>query len=370
LVLTCARSVSAGPHLHYDFEIDREADTARESIVRLIGEGKRVLELGPTTGHISRILRDHGCVVTGIALDSGMAETARKHLDRLIVGDVERLDLASELTGGRFGVILAADVLEHLKDPLRVLRELRPFLDDGGYLVASVPNVARGSVRPGLLEGNSPSGDRGLVDSTPLRFFTRESLGVLMDSAGFVICDVIRRPLDIDASEVQFDSEAVSAELRAALEADRDATTDQFILRALPADDPAIGAVAERMRALAFEAASLAWERDEMRRLAEDCVRELASTVEHLREVERAMAGMAAREADLRELVVDAHDRLIQREALEREVRELRVRLEWIYSLKPFALYRAVRGLPVLRTLEARRVSRLEHAIRRSARRG
>jgi chromosome segregation ATPase len=147
---------------------------------------------------------------------------------------------------------------------------------------------------------------------------------------------------------------------------------------ALPADDPANGAVAERMRALAFGVATLARERDEMGRLADDRERELVSTVERLQEVERAMAGIAAREGDLRERFIDAQDQLIQRdqllaearehaEALEREVRELRVRLERIYSLKPFALYRSVRGLPVLRTLEARRVSRVEDAIRRSS---
>jgi hypothetical protein len=131
------------------------------------------------------------------------------------------------------------------------------------------------------------------------------------------------------------------------------------------------------MRALAVEAATFARERDEMGRIADDREREPVSTVERLQQVEREMAGIAAREGDLRERFLDAQDQLIQRdqllaearahaEVLEREVRELRVRLERIYSLKPFALYRSVRGLPVLRTFEARRISRVEDAIRRS----
>jgi len=131
------------------------------------------------------------------------------------------------------------------------------------------------------------------------------------------------------------------------------------------------------IRALELEAVSLARERDEIQRLAEHRERELVSTLERMHDVERAMAGVAAREGDLRELVVDAQDQLIQRDealndalaqrdALEREVRELRVRLDRIHSLKPFALYRWLRGLPVLRTLEARRISRRADAIRRS----
>jgi hypothetical protein len=114
-----------------------------------------------------------------------------------------------------------------------------------------------------------------------------------------------------------------------------------------------------------------------MGRLGEDRERMLASLEERLREAERAITGMAAREGDLRERFIDAQDQLIQRdqllaethahaEALEREVRELRVRLERIHSLKLFALYRSVRRLPVLRTLEARRISGVEDAIRRS----
>jgi SAM-dependent methyltransferase len=369
-MLACAASVSAGGPFRYDFEIDLEADSTHANIVRLVGEGKRVLELGPATGYMSRVLRDRGCAVTGIELDPRMAEVAHEHLDRLIVGDVEALDLAAELGGERFDVILASDVLAHLKDPLRVLRELRPFLAEGGYLAASVPNVAHGSVRLALLEGSFPYSERGLLDVTHLRFFTRESLGELMDSAGFVVCDVIRQPIDIDASEVPFDSDAVPSELRSALEADPDAITYQFIVRALPVDVPTIGAVGERIRALELEAVSLARERDEMQRLAEQRERELVSAVERMQDVERAMAEMAAREGDLRELFVDAQDQLIQalaqRDALQHEARELRVRLDRIHSLKPFALYRSLRGLPVLRTLEARRISGQEDAIRRS----
>jgi hypothetical protein len=142
-------------------------------------------------------------------------------------------------------------------------------------------------------------------------------------------------------------------------------------------DLSANGADAERMHALAFGVATLARERGEMGRLADDREREPVPTVERLREVERAMAGIAAREGDLRERFIDTQDQLIQRdqllaearehaEALELEVRELRIRLERIYALKPFALYRSIRGLPVLRALEARRVSRVDDAIRRS----
>jgi SAM-dependent methyltransferase len=367
--------VNSGPSFPHD---DLEADAAYADVARLVGDRKRVLSLGPARSHLSRVLRDRGCVVTGIELDPGATEAARKHLDRVIVGDLEALELASEHTGERFDVIVATDVLAHLWDPLRVLRELRQFLDDGGYLVATVPDLAHIAVRLASTEDSSrsPYSETRPLHSSHLPTSTRQSLDGLIDAAGFVIRDVIRQP--IDATEAPFHSDAVPAGVGAALEADPDATTYQFVFSAFPVDDPVIATVAESVRALAFDTASLADGPDEVGHLADNRGHVLASIEERLQEVERVVAGLAAREGDLRERFIDAQDQLIQRdqvlaeahahaEALEREARELRVRLERIHSLKLFALYRSLRGLPVLRTLEARRVAGVEKALRRSA---
>jgi len=123
----------------YDFDIDVDTQSTHAKVVRLVGRHKRVLELGCATGYMSRVLRDHGCQVVGVELDAAMAARAEAYCDRLIVGDLDRLDLAEGLGDDRFDVIVAADILEHLKDPWAVLRSLRPYLRPGGYLVASLP---------------------------------------------------------------------------------------------------------------------------------------------------------------------------------------------------------------------------------------
>jgi hypothetical protein len=55
------------------------------------------------------VLRDRGCVVTGIELDSGTAEAGRDDLDNVIVGDLKALDSACEFTGERADVVLAVN---------------------------------------------------------------------------------------------------------------------------------------------------------------------------------------------------------------------------------------------------------------------
>src|SRR5262249_20965582 len=154
---------------------------------------KRVLELGCATGYMSSVLRDQGCQVVAIEIDPEMAERARGYCERVIVGDLDAIDLSRELGDDRFDVVVAADVLEHLNDPSRVLSPLKPFLRPDGYLVASLPNIAHGSVRLSLLAGQFVYGQRGLLDRSHLRFFTRGSLEDLFEDAGFVIGSIDRQ---------------------------------------------------------------------------------------------------------------------------------------------------------------------------------
>src|SRR5262249_57709506 len=105
------------------------------------------VEVGGGAGVMSGVVRERGCRVVGVEQDADAATRAWRFCARVIVGDLERIDLGRTLGGARFDVIVAADVLEHLKDPVRLLRALRRFLADGGWLVASLPHVAPGSVR-------------------------------------------------------------------------------------------------------------------------------------------------------------------------------------------------------------------------------
>jgi O-antigen biosynthesis protein len=68
-------------------------------------------------------------------------------------GDIEDLDL--EIPPGSFDAIDCADVLEHLREPARVLKQIRGWLAPDGCIVASIPNVRHRSVVRPLLEGNA-----------------------------------------------------------------------------------------------------------------------------------------------------------------------------------------------------------------------
>jgi len=203
-------------------------------IVELVGHGKRVLDIGCATGDLAEVLAERGCEVTGIEIDPEAARQAEERCERVTVGDVERLDLGAELDEESFDVIIFGDILEHLKDPLRTLKRLKSFLRAEGYAVASIPNVAHGSVRLALLQGEFEYRPLGLLDDTHLRFFTRDSIEKLFRDAGYIIDIVERTRLGLFDTEISIDKSQIPEKVLDLIGQDPEATTYQFVLTAHP----------------------------------------------------------------------------------------------------------------------------------------
>jgi 2-polyprenyl-3-methyl-5-hydroxy-6-metoxy-1,4-benzoquinol methylase len=313
----------------YDFDgVNLESESVHADVVRLVGEAKRVLELGPATGYMSKAMIERGCTVVGIELDPAMGVQAEQFCERVIVGDLDKLDLAAELGEEKFDVIVAADVLEHLRDPLATLNALRRHLSDDGAFVISIPNVAHGSVRLALLAGHFRYGDIGLLDSTHLRFFTRESFEQLLDEAELGLAELHRHELNLDASEIEVDFNAVPVELREALERDPDARTYQFVAKAVPMAREGLREIQARLRELA----------------------ELRLAAERTAELERALAEIGGREGELRRALIDAHDQLLRRDAELDELRANSARREEEIARVNDELVAAIAGLERIRT--------------------
>jgi SAM-dependent methyltransferase len=194
-----------------------------------------VLDLGCATGRLAELLVAQGCTVTGVELDPEAAKLAEQHCEKVVVANLET-DLAKLDDLGTFDVIVAADVLEHVTDPVRVLETAARLLAPHGYLVTSIPNVAHGSVRLALLAGKFPYSDLGLLDSTHLRFYTRSSMVSMLTDGGFQVAYVEDQLLDPELGEVlrDVDLEGLPAEARAAVRQDDDSAVYQFVAVSSP----------------------------------------------------------------------------------------------------------------------------------------
>jgi len=208
---------------------------AHDFLILLAGTNKKVLELGPASGYLSKILRDVGCQITGIEIDPVLAKQAEQFLDKIIVGDIEELDLDKILGPKRYDVILIGDVLEHLKNPKKVLEKLHGFLNNEGYLVCSIPNIAHGSIRLKLLNGEFRYKPTGLLDETHLHFFTLDSILSMFHSSGYSITELRRVKVDIFGGDgADLKPYVIPGELLESILMDPESTAFQYVFRAIP----------------------------------------------------------------------------------------------------------------------------------------
>ena len=168
------------------YQLKDDPYSSHSVILALLGEGRgrRLLDVGAADGFLAEILTARGFTVTAIERDPVLAERARGKCRVVIVGDGAEAIAARP---GRFDAIVFGDVLAHLDDPLPILRSAAASLAPGGLVVVSVPNVAHVWVRLSLLLGRFEYADRGILDRTHLRFFTRRTFLALLAQAGLVV---------------------------------------------------------------------------------------------------------------------------------------------------------------------------------------
>jgi 2-polyprenyl-3-methyl-5-hydroxy-6-metoxy-1,4-benzoquinol methylase len=301
------------------------AHDAHSIAVLSIPPGSRVLDVGTGPGVVARQLSERSCRVVGIEQDKARASSAARWCERVIVGDVETLDVAAELPDGEFDVLLFLDVLEHLRNPADGLERLLPLLGPSGTVVVSIPNVTHAAVRLQLLAGKFEATDEGLLDRTHLHFFDREAAESLINGAGLAITERLRVRRGLTETEIEVDPEKFPPEVLSAVFADTDAETYQFIFRAVPADRA--GSRDEPSLASALQTRLEATQ--DVLRDAESYVRHLEGELERLRfaldetELERSRS-----EAQRAEVEMALKERIAELEVLHGELRHLQADIE------------------------------------------
>jgi len=112
----------------------------------------------------------------------------KKSLDRFIRCDIEENVSSLPFPENFFDVIICADVLEHLIDPWKVVKELKRYLKPEGYFIASIPNIREIKTMITIfLRGSFEYSDGGILDKTHLRFFCKKNMKDLFLEADYKI---------------------------------------------------------------------------------------------------------------------------------------------------------------------------------------
>jgi 2-polyprenyl-3-methyl-5-hydroxy-6-metoxy-1,4-benzoquinol methylase len=220
--------------MRYDAIIDTSvANNSHTMTIDMVGQGKRVLDVGCATGYLAEFLAvERDCDVRALEPDARSAAVAMKRLgDRVTVGGTERL---GDYPAGSFDVIVYADVLEHLVDPGQVLRDTRRLLAPGGYVVAVIPNGAHGDVRLHLLSGQFQYRKTGLLDSTHLRFLTRDSIAALFERSGYAVTVLTSTQVPLGHTEIGVNLTQFAPEVLSTVLADSEHSAYQYVVRGEP----------------------------------------------------------------------------------------------------------------------------------------
>lgn len=129
----------------------------RASLFRSLvgGPGVRVLDLGCRYGALTRAYLE-GNDVVGLDIDREALAEAGKLGIETHWADVEQ---PLELSDASFDVVVAGELLEHVRDPAALLAEVGRVLKPGGRFVGSVPNAYRVKNRLRFLLGRAPEQD-------------------------------------------------------------------------------------------------------------------------------------------------------------------------------------------------------------------
>ena len=151
-------------------------------------EGKRALDVGCGAGLLAEPLARLGAQVTGVDAAEQVIDIAREHArrQRLAIdyraGGVEHVE-------GRFDLVTALEVIEHVADPQAFLRLLALRLAPGGVLVLSTPNATQWSklLTITLAEGfgRIPKGTHDFD-----RFIALDRMQAMLQQAGLKCLDV------------------------------------------------------------------------------------------------------------------------------------------------------------------------------------
>lgn len=170
-----------------------------DTLARLVPpEGTHLFELGCGQGEVLREARNRGFRVSAVEISIHAAAAANRLLGMpaVTIGTIEKVPLPAN----RFGAVLAADVIEHVRDPESCLRRIYELLAPGGALLLITPSLDSWTRR--IL------GHRWMEYKIEhLYYFSPQALRRLLDRCGFEDVRIVpsRKVLTLDYLARHFD---------------------------------------------------------------------------------------------------------------------------------------------------------------------
>lgn len=135
---------------------------------------RQVLSVGCGKGITEAQLVSRGVTVVGIEKNPKAAKIAKDN-GLVMISSQDANELPAELAAWVFDCVIYSDVLEHIRNPEKVIESHLAFLDTGGMVIISVPNFRYWSIFKDLFfRGELVYQDAGILDRDHVRITTRK----------------------------------------------------------------------------------------------------------------------------------------------------------------------------------------------------
>lgn len=173
----------------YNFSVDSiNTNSTHGKILSQIKEGSTVLECGCATGYMTRFMKEKmGCSVSIVEIDEEAYNIAMESAEDGFCGNLDEHYWADHFKNGKFDYIIFADVLEHLRNPVRTLSFAKKLLKNDGKVIFSIPNICHNDIMIRMYYDNFTYTNIGLLDNTHIHFWGGNNLPGFCDKAGFDI---------------------------------------------------------------------------------------------------------------------------------------------------------------------------------------
>lgn len=163
----------------------------QQEILNRVGKNKIVLEIGSSTGYMTKAFLKNLCIVDVVEKSKEALKKIPKKVRKTVEYSIED-EKIEKLLFKDYNFIILADVLEHLVDPEKTLKILSKIASKNTKLLISLPNISSWIMRKQLFfKGDFEYQESGVLDKTHLHFYTVETAPKLLSENGWEVKKII-----------------------------------------------------------------------------------------------------------------------------------------------------------------------------------
>ena len=170
----------------YNFAVDEiNPDSTHGRILSKIKPGSTILEMGCATGYMTKYMKEQmNCTVDIVEIDEEAYKTALQYARKGFIGNLSDPLWRMFFDKERYDYILFADVLEHLVNPMTVLKSASELLKPEGQIIITIPNICHNDIMIRMFYDLFTYTNMGLLDCTHVHFWGLRDFVMQCDQIG------------------------------------------------------------------------------------------------------------------------------------------------------------------------------------------